>query len=70
MNLDLNSRLTLIVIACLVGLLLEAGIAATGGQANTALISAFSSIILAVIALGASSKNGNGKNGNSNGNGK
>lgn len=57
-ELNFSTRITIVVIACLVGLFWQVGIATFGGEPSTALISAFTSVILASIALGAPSKNG------------
>jgi hypothetical protein len=64
-EIDLNTRLTLAFILAITGLVWQGVIVTTGGEASEALITAFSTILLATIGIGIKTGNGNG-NGKSN----
>jgi hypothetical protein len=60
MQLDFNTRLTLAFLAALLGLVWQGVIVSLGGEASEALITAFSTIMLATIGIGIKSGNGDG----------
>lgn len=64
MQLDFNTRLTLAFIAGIAGLIWQGILVSFGGEASDALITAFSTIILATIGIGLSSNANNNNNSN------
>ncbi len=52
MQIDLNTRLSIAFIAGIVGLFWQVVILSVGGEPSEALVTAFSSIILACIGIG------------------
>jgi hypothetical protein len=58
MQLDLNSRLTGAFFMALLGLTWQAVVVTLGGEANEALIGAFSTIMLATIGIGVKTNDG------------
>ena len=66
MILSFNARLTAVFLLGVAGLIWQAILVTTGGDTSEALVTAFSSFILASIGIGIKLENGNGNGSSSN----
>lgn len=64
MQLDFDTRLTVAFVMGIAGLIWQGVIVSAGGEASEALITAFSTIILATIGIGIKTDNGSGDDSN------